>query len=113
MKLFLKGERCFKPSCAIEKRNFAPGQDYSAVSSYISARAAFAISTINGAGGNAAFAISGTNFITTTNNLVTLSGTNFFPDTTIAITGPGVTVSNINISSLSCIANLIIPTSFI
>jgi small subunit ribosomal protein S4 len=26
MKLFLKGERCFKPSCAIEKRNFAPGQ---------------------------------------------------------------------------------------
>ena len=26
MKLFLKGERCFKPSCAIDKRNFAPGQ---------------------------------------------------------------------------------------
>jgi small subunit ribosomal protein S4 len=26
MKLFLKGDRCFKPSCAIEKRNFAPGQ---------------------------------------------------------------------------------------
>jgi small subunit ribosomal protein S4 len=26
MKLFLKGERCFKPSCAIEKRNYAPGQ---------------------------------------------------------------------------------------
>ena len=26
MKLFLKGERCFKPSCGIEKRNFAPGQ---------------------------------------------------------------------------------------
>src|SRR5437867_5146760 len=26
IKLFLKGERCFKPSCAIEKRNFAPGQ---------------------------------------------------------------------------------------
>jgi len=26
MKLFLKGERCFKPSCAIEKRNFIPGQ---------------------------------------------------------------------------------------
>jgi len=25
MKLFLKGERCFKPSCAIEKRNFIPG----------------------------------------------------------------------------------------
>jgi small subunit ribosomal protein S4 len=26
IKLFLKGERCFKPSCAIEKRNFQPGQ---------------------------------------------------------------------------------------
>jgi small subunit ribosomal protein S4 len=26
MKLFLKGERCFKPSCGIEKRNFPPGQ---------------------------------------------------------------------------------------
>jgi len=26
MKLFLKGERCFKDSCAIEKRNWPPGQ---------------------------------------------------------------------------------------
>jgi small subunit ribosomal protein S4 len=26
MKLFLKGERCFRPSCGIEKRNFIPGQ---------------------------------------------------------------------------------------
>ena len=26
MKLFLKGDRCFKDSCAIEKRNFIPGQ---------------------------------------------------------------------------------------
>ena len=26
MKLFLKGDRCFKDSCAIEKRNFFPGQ---------------------------------------------------------------------------------------
>ena len=25
MKLFLKGERCFKPSCGIEKRNYIPG----------------------------------------------------------------------------------------
>jgi small subunit ribosomal protein S4 len=25
-KLFLKGERCYTPKCAIEKRNFAPGQ---------------------------------------------------------------------------------------
>lgn len=26
MKLFLKGERCYTPKCAIEKRNFIPGQ---------------------------------------------------------------------------------------
>ena len=26
LKLFLKGDRCFKPSCAIEKRNYVPGQ---------------------------------------------------------------------------------------
>ncbi len=26
MKLFLKGVRCYGPSCAIEKRNFVPGQ---------------------------------------------------------------------------------------
>jgi small subunit ribosomal protein S4 len=25
MKLFLKGERCYKPKCAFEKRNYAPG----------------------------------------------------------------------------------------
>jgi small subunit ribosomal protein S4 len=26
MKLFLKGERCYGPNCAIEKRNYIPGQ---------------------------------------------------------------------------------------
>ncbi len=26
MKLYLKGERCFSPKCAFEKRNYAPGQ---------------------------------------------------------------------------------------
>ena len=26
MKLFLKGERCFKPSCGIDKRNYIPGE---------------------------------------------------------------------------------------
>ena len=26
MKLFLKGDRCFTEKCAIEKRNYAPGQ---------------------------------------------------------------------------------------
>ena len=26
VKLFLKGDRCFKDKCAIERRNYAPGQ---------------------------------------------------------------------------------------
>jgi small subunit ribosomal protein S4 len=26
MKLYLKGERCYSPKCAVEKRNYAPGQ---------------------------------------------------------------------------------------
>jgi small subunit ribosomal protein S4 len=26
MKLFLKGDRCFKDKCAIERRNYPPGQ---------------------------------------------------------------------------------------
>ena len=26
MKLFLKGDRCFKDKCSIERRNYAPGQ---------------------------------------------------------------------------------------
>src|SRR5947207_14059531 len=26
MELFLKGDRCFKDKCAIERRNYAPGQ---------------------------------------------------------------------------------------
>src|SRR5258707_9552978 len=26
MKLFLKGDRCFKDKCAVERRNFPPGQ---------------------------------------------------------------------------------------
>ena len=26
MKLFLKGQRCFSPSCAVDKRNFVPGE---------------------------------------------------------------------------------------
>ncbi len=26
MKLFLKGDRCFSPKCAVEKRSYAPGQ---------------------------------------------------------------------------------------
>src|SRR5258708_12272539 len=26
MKLFLKGDRCFKEKCAVERRNFPPGQ---------------------------------------------------------------------------------------
>ena len=30
VKLFLKGERCYSDKCAIEKRNYAPGQHVNA-----------------------------------------------------------------------------------
>ena len=68
-------------------RSFAPGQDYSAVGPYITSRASYAIATINGAGGNAAFAVTGTNFIVTSNNLVTLSGTAPVQTKTIKLNG--------------------------
>jgi hypothetical protein len=66
---------------------FLPGQDFSSVSSFLSGRASYAISQINGAGGNAAFAISGTNVITTTNNLLTLTGSAPVQIKTIKING--------------------------
>jgi len=68
-------------------QKFVPGQDYSAVLSYIQQRAAFAITTINNAGGNSPFAISGTNFITTSNNLVILTGTAPVQVKTIQVNG--------------------------
>jgi hypothetical protein len=66
---------------------FAPGQNYSAVISYIQQRGDFARTTINNAGGNASFAVTGTNSISTTNSLLTLSGTAPIPIRTILING--------------------------
>jgi hypothetical protein len=54
---------------------FAPGQNYADALAYISQRTVAALSEINSAGGNSSFSLSGTNFIVTSNNLVTLSGT--------------------------------------
>jgi hypothetical protein len=64
-----------------------PGQDWSGDLTYISQRANFAISTINGAGGNAPFVVSGANPITVSSNLVTLSGTAPVQVTSILING--------------------------
>src|SRR6185436_20000965 len=80
-------------------RNFAPGQDYSAVISYIQTRASFAITTINNAGGNAAFAVTSTNFVTTSNNLVTLTGTAPVQIKTIKINGVEYPVTWTSISA--------------
>jgi hypothetical protein len=55
--------------------SFGPGQDYSGALSYIQQRTAAALSEINGAGGNAAFAVNGPSVITTSSNLITLTGT--------------------------------------
>jgi hypothetical protein len=66
---------------------FAPGQNYSGAISYIQQRGNFARTTINNAGGNAAFAVTGTNSISTGNSLLTLSGTAPIPIKTILING--------------------------
>jgi hypothetical protein len=50
-------------------------QDFSDLLAWIPQRTAGVLAEINGAGGNSAFCISGTNFIVTSSNLVTLSGT--------------------------------------
>jgi hypothetical protein len=55
--------------------NFGPGQSYAGSLSTITARVPFVTSAINSAGGNAAFAVSGTNSFSTNSSLITLSGT--------------------------------------
>jgi len=68
-------------------KDYSPGSDYTADLTYIQQRSDFAKSTINGAGGNAGFGISGTNVVTTSNNLVTLTGTAPVQIKTIQING--------------------------
>ena len=67
--------------------NFAPGQSYAVHLANIGARVPFVISTINSAGGNAPFNVSGTNLITTSSNLITLSGTAPVQVKTIRVNG--------------------------
>jgi hypothetical protein len=69
------------------------GQDYSGDLNYIAQRASHAVSTINNAGGNTPFNVSGTNFFNVANNLVTLSGTAPVQITTILINGIGYPVT--------------------
>lgn len=54
---------------------FVPEQNYASIADYIRRRANHAADTIAAAGGNAAFALAGTNRIVTARNQVTLSGT--------------------------------------
>ncbi|MCX6904832.1 MAG: lamin tail domain-containing protein, partial [Verrucomicrobia bacterium] len=67
--------------------NFCPGQNYSAIPAYIQSRGDFAKTTINSAGGNAAFALSGSSVIYQASNVVTLSGTAPVQVRTIKVNG--------------------------
>ena len=80
---------------------FCPGQDYSGVLSYIQSRTAFAKSTINNAGGNTPFAVSGGNSITTSSNLVTLAGSAPVQVATIKINGEQLPITWTSISAWS------------
>src|SRR5204863_469775 len=78
---------------------FSPGANYSADLTFIQQRADFAKSAINSAGGNAGFAVSGTNVITTSNNLVTLTGTAPVQIKTIKINGVEYPITWTNVST--------------
>jgi Lamin Tail Domain/Carbohydrate binding domain/CotH kinase protein len=69
--------------------DFTLGQDFVSGGGlgYIQTRGDFAKSTINSLAGNAPFSVTGTNFIVTSNNLVTLSGTAPFAAKTFRING--------------------------
>jgi hypothetical protein len=54
---------------------FVPEQNFASITEYIRQRGNYAVATINAAGGNAPFAVSGPTPLTTSANLVTLSGT--------------------------------------
>ncbi|HRT57156.1 MAG TPA: lamin tail domain-containing protein, partial [Candidatus Paceibacterota bacterium] len=54
---------------------FAPGQDFTDLLPDIQARATAVLAEINAAGGNAPFVIFGTNYLESSNSIVTLSGT--------------------------------------
>jgi hypothetical protein len=80
-------------------KKFAPDQDYTPVLAYIQARSDFARTTITNAGGFAAFAVTGTNYIVTSNNLVTLTGTAPVSVKTIWINGAEYAVTWTSLST--------------
>ncbi|HKQ36890.1 MAG TPA: lamin tail domain-containing protein [Verrucomicrobiae bacterium] len=67
--------------------NFAPGQNYSGHLTTIGGRVTYVQSQIASAGGNAAFAVTGTNEITTSNQVLTFTGTAPVTMTTIRVNG--------------------------
>jgi hypothetical protein len=79
--------------------NFAPGQSYAGTLNNIGARATFVRNTINGAGGNAAFAITSSTNLTTGSNLVTLTGTAPVSAYTIKVDGQAYPITWTTISA--------------
>jgi len=76
-----------------------PGQDWSGDLSYITQRGSYALSVISSAGGNAAFAVNGTNYSTVSSNLVTLSGTAPVQITFLLINGVSYPVTWTSVST--------------
>ncbi|HMC27193.1 MAG TPA: lamin tail domain-containing protein, partial [Verrucomicrobiae bacterium] len=66
---------------------FCPGQDFSVAITYARDRSAYAISTINSAGGNSPFAVNGNSTITVSNNLIVFTGTAPATATRIKVNG--------------------------
>jgi hypothetical protein len=81
--------------------SLAPGQSYANSLNTIAARVPFVTTTINGAGGNAAFVVAGTNLFTTNANLITLSGTAPVTVQTIRINGQDFPIVWTSISAWS------------
>lgn len=77
-----------------------PGQDWSGDLSYITTRGNYALSVINGAGGNTPFSVSSPASVTN-NNLVTLSGTAPVQITSILINGISYQVTWSSVSGWS------------
>lgn len=75
------------------------GQDFTGDLGYITSRGNYAISAINGAGGNTPFSVSEASPITVNDNLVTLSGTAPVSVSTILINGNAYPVTWSSISS--------------
>jgi hypothetical protein len=90
---------------------FAPGQDFTELLPKIQARAAAVLAEINAAGGNAPFAILGTNYIESSNSVVTLSGTAPVQVHTLRINGVEYPVTWTTISNWTVMVAVTAPTT--